>query len=131
MLRHHLFLGLTVLLLAVGCAEADPTRQVEGKVTYQGKLLEHGLLSFFPDGARPVNASISTSGTYQVQLLPGDYQVIVNAPPKLPDDFKEGDPLPPPDPNALPVKYSRQQSSGLTATVQMQEGPQTLDFELK
>lgn len=129
--RHWFLVGFTLFSMAIGCAESDPTQQVKGEVTYQGKPLDHGLVSFFPVGAKSINAAISPEGKYETQLLPGEYQVIINSPPQLPQDFKEGDPLPPPDPNALPAKYSRQQSSGLFASIKTQEGTQNLDFNLK
>ena len=126
-----LLLSLTALIVALGCAKQDPTQQVSGKVTYKGTALDHGMLNFFPSGSRPIGAAITPDGSYQVDLPPGEYKVIVNAPPKLPDGFKEGDPLPPPDPNALPLKYSRQQTSGLAASVKMQDEPLVIDFALE
>ena len=129
--RTTVLLSLLSLALLAGCGESKSVQPVTGTVTYQGKPLDHGMVSFFPAGARPIGAPIGSAGTYQCELPPGQYQAIVVAPPKLPEGFKEGDRLPPPDPNALPAKFGRQQSSGLSATITLQSEPQVVDFSLK
>ncbi|WP_146448512.1 hypothetical protein [Bythopirellula polymerisocia] len=131
MTRTHLLFIQAILAIAIGCAKSEPTQQVTGKISYQAKALDHGMVSFFPAGGRPIGAAITPEGSYEIELPPGQYQVIVNAPPKLPAGFKEGDPLPSHDPNALPAKYSRQQTSGLSATISLQDETQTVDFELE
>ncbi len=120
-----------VLGVLASCEQKPVTQQVQGTVTYTGKPLEHGMINFLATGARPIGAPIASDGTYSVELPPGQYAVIVIAPPKLPGGFQEGEPLPPPDPNAVPAKYSRPETSGLSATIELLETPQTVDFELK
>mgnify|MGYP002621432673 CR=1 FL=1 len=126
-----LLVGCLALGLFAGCEQQPVTQQVQGTVKFQGKPLDHGMVSFLAPGARPIGAPIATDGTYQVQLPPGDYDVVVISPPKLPEGFKEGDPLPQPLPEGLPAKFSRKESSGLSASIELQESPQKVDFELK
>jgi hypothetical protein len=123
--------GLLLLLVVLGCEQAPDLRTVEGTITYAGKPLDHGMVMFQPSTGRPVGAGIQPDGRYSISLPPGDYDVIVNAPPKLPEGFKEGDPLPPPDPNPVPAKYSRKETSGLSAKVAAGSAPQTVDFVLE
>ncbi len=123
--------GLMVICFLVGCENKSVTRLVEGSVTFAGKPLDHGMLGFRPTTGKLVGAPILPDGKYAVELSPGDYQVTVNAPQKLPEGFQEGDPLPPPDPNALPEKYNRQETSGLSAQVEAGSGPQRVDFEME
>lgn len=118
------------LLLVIGCTGAEQQQTVRGKVSYQGMPLDHGIVSFFGPHGRPISVNIGSDGKYQVQLPPGDYAVIVNSPPKLPEGYQEGDPAPLPDPNALPSRYSRRRSSGLHATITLQKEPQVIDFTL-
>ena len=122
---------LWCLSVLAGCESKPATRLVEGTVTYANKPLGHGMISFQPSTGRVVGAPIMSDGKYSVELAPGEYQVSVNSPPKLPDGFKEGDPLPPPDPNALPAKYNRKETSGLSAKVELGSEPQVVDFEMK
>lgn len=118
-------------LAFAGCESKPATQLVEGNVTYSGKPLDHGMLSFLPSTGKLVGAPIRPDGRYSIELAPGDYTVSVNAPPKLPEGFQEGDPLPPPDPNALPAKYNRKETSGLSVTVESGTGPQTFDVTLQ
>lgn len=128
--------GLAIALLCgvvflSGCKSKPATRLVEGSVTYAGKPLVHGIVSFQPATGRLVGTPITPEGKYSVELVPGSYQVSVIAPPKLPEGFKEGDPLPPPDPNALPARFNRKETSGLSATIELGSGPQTVDFNMQ
>jgi hypothetical protein len=114
-----------------GCESKPATRLVEGAVTYSGKPVEHGMVSFQPSAGKLASTAILPGGRYSVELIPGSYQVAVSAPPKLPEGFKEGDPLPPPDPNALPARFNRKETSGLSATIELGSGPQTIDFNMQ
>lgn len=127
--------GSLVVCLALGvlasCEQKPVTQQVQGTITYSGEPLDHGMINFMASGARPIGAPIASDGTYAAELPPGQYAVVVISPPKLPEGYQEGDPLPPSDPNAVPARYSLQKKSGLTASILKQEEPQTVDFALK
>lgn len=117
--------------LFIGCESKSDTRPVEGSVTFRGKPLDHGMLSFQPTTGKLMGAPILPDGKYSIGLAPGDYQISVNSPPKNLQGLKETDPLPPPDPNALPAKFNRKETSGLSVTVESGTGPQTFDVSLQ
>jgi hypothetical protein len=117
--------------LNAGCGGGSETSELSGKITFRGQALNHGMISLFPSAGRPLGATIQPDGTYQVTLPPDSYGVIVLAPPKLPEGFKEGDPPPPSDPNALPVKYGRKETSGLSVTIEPGSGAQQADFDMQ
>lgn len=126
------FCGLVLLLaLHSGCSHGPETSELTGKITFRGQALEHGMISFFPSTGRPIGATIQPDGTYRVALPPDSYGVIVLAPPKLPEGYREGDPPPPPDPNELPAKYGRKETSGLTVTIGPGSGAQQADFDMR
>lgn len=122
---------LTAWGLSVGCDGQPAERAVAGTVTYAGKPLDHGMIMFQPSTGRPTGAPLASDGSYSISLAPGNYSVYMNSPAKLPEGFKEGDPLPPADPTSLPGKYSRKETSGLTAKIDSGGGEQTLDFDLQ
>ncbi|MDZ4659317.1 MAG: hypothetical protein SH868_17220 [Bythopirellula sp.] len=131
MMRLWQCLPLLLWSLQLGCDRGLQLGDVQGKVTFRGKSLDHGMVSFFPAKGRPIGVAILIDGTYMAALEAGDYEVIVVSPPKLPAGFKEGDPLPPPDPNPLPAKYGRKETSGLSARIEPGSEPQVVDFEME
>jgi hypothetical protein len=131
--RRRVAVGISVgfvAFLALGCREARETTTVQGTVSYGGKALEHGIINFQKSGARPWGGGIASDGTYQFDVPPGDYQVRIDAPAKVPDDWKEGD-SPPSGARQAPEKYASYATSELTAKVEAQGEPQTIDFELQ
>jgi hypothetical protein len=120
-----------LLTLLFGCGQAgEKTTSVQGKITYQNKPANNGVIAFLKDGSKPVSAAIQPDGAYAVQLPPGEYQVRIDAPPPMPAGWKEGQPMPPLGPRSVPDKFANFSNSGLTATVAAQS-PQQLDFPLK
>jgi hypothetical protein len=73
--RHAAWLAV----LTAGCS-TDPTVEVFGTVTLDGKPLDKGEILFVAaDGAtRPVSGSVE-SGRYKVRVEPGRKKVMVNA----------------------------------------------------
>lgn len=115
-----------------GCAPQPETQHVSGHVSYKGNPVARGVVTFFPAaGGRPFAGITNNEGHYQIRLPAGDYSVAVQPSANLPKDFKEGDPLPPPDPSAVPAEYRHQKKSGLTARVLKQPGPQEINFDLQ
>jgi len=129
LVRGSLLPGLMLLVIS-GCGGSEQVQTVSGTVSYRGNPLESGLVSFFPGGGRPIGAPIKADGTYQAELPPGDYGVAISSSPKVPADLQEGDPPPPRDPNALPIRYSTPNQSGLRVTVSAEGRSQTENFEL-
>ena len=94
----RLILGLT-LLLATGCG-GDPLVGIKGKVSFEGKALDTGVITFRLSGVAenpPTYSTVITNGQYEIPkeqgLPPGTYIVSVTSP-----DGK----TPSADPNALP-----------------------------
>ena len=129
---------LCAAILLGGCGDGLPERViVTGKVTYQGKPLPTGTISFSPKterATRPSLAYLLEDGTYKMTTFraddgtqPGEYSVAVIA-------YDEG-----PLSNAeqwrrqgkklIPEKYFKHATSGLEATVP--EHDVELNFDLK
>jgi hypothetical protein len=144
-------LGLLALLSlwCAGCGNA--TGEVSGKVSYQGKPLNGGTITFVPEkGGGAFNSPISEQGTYIVTKVPtGPAKVAVRSPGRSSRDAaklkKELARLPkdaPPEVRAemerqaaakdfgqVPDSYGDYEKSGLTCTVK--GGPQEHNIELK
>lgn len=81
------------LLLAPGCSAKGPkTVVVKGKVTYQGKAVPRGMITFQPAelsqtaGSHPASGEIQPDGRFKMStfkqgdgVLPGKYQVTIRA----------------------------------------------------
>jgi hypothetical protein len=150
------FVLLGGLLLTMGCGSSQGT--VTGKVSYQGKLLKGGTISFISTKGGVVTSSIHEDGSYTVSRVPvgpatitvstsrfrpppkGEKQMMM-PPPKGEKQTMMPPPLPPemiPKVDAaelerryvpIPEKYSDFQNSGLTYTVQ--NGKQEYNIDLK
>ena len=127
----RLGLGLASVFLLAGCGEQENLRTIQGEVAYRGAALDHGLISFFPPTGRPIGGPIGEDGRFQLELPPGDYRVAINSPPANMIGLREGEPAPPPDPNAFPARYGRPNTSGLQRTVDANHDQQTIDFALE
>lgn len=120
-----------LLLVAVaGCGTSGPEMgDVKGTVTYKGKPLTTGTITFVPetDGLPTAFAEIQPDGTYVAKTrdfgngVPiGKHRVMIIA-------VKDHGPEAPVE-AILPVKYSSDSQSGLTAEVKA--GENTVDFPL-
>ena len=132
-------LGIVAVALggaAIGCGSTGPgMAQVTGKVTYQGKPVPKGLVSFVatgPDG-RNATGQIDESGNYRLQTenpgdgaLTGDYNVSISARDDVILDYIPKKPIPPK--YLAPAKYEDPAKSGLKATVK--SGSNSIDFPL-
>ena len=101
----------------LGCGEAVEGQKVVGRITYRGEPLTYGLINFVQSGQRPVGGPVATDGSYECFLAAGRYQVRIDAPPQLPEGWKEGDPMPQGLTRALPANYADFRTSGLTVEV--------------
>ncbi len=116
--------------LVSGCSESGPpTGTLTGNVTYQGKPLPTGTITFVPQGEEIpfAYAEIEEDGSYIAEtpdvgsvIEVGSYKVMISA-------VKDVGPESPVVP-LIPDKYSSDQSSGLTAEIS--EGENTADFTL-
>lgn len=143
-MRRVLLLGInfSVLVCCLGCGSSAPhTIPVSGTVTFDGKPLSKGTISFIPAGdktefGRPATGNIDPQGNYTLSTfkpgdgaVPGKYQVavvsIANEP--SPEEMAEkGAQIT----STIPAGYNSPMTSGLRATVEA-GGAMTLDFELK
>lgn len=79
-------LALAVAAVLVGCGDAGPKRYgVTGTVTYKGKPIENGLISFVPAGSEAsAGGAPITDGRYEIPkavgLPAGEYRVIISVP---------------------------------------------------
>lgn len=143
-----LVLAIATATGLVGCDRGPSTAPVHGKVTYKGKAVPIGTVTFYPtEGGRPAVGSIREDGSYELArkqlgdgVILGDYKVTIEAvkaapsaekPASLTGELGEsaGAFAAPPPKYLVPEKYSVQETSDLTATVE--SGDNTIDFDLK
>ncbi len=128
-------LAATAMLVSTSACDKGglETVPVSGRVTYQGKPLASGTITFSPENKESGHAAwgnLDAEGRYSLTTikindgaLPGEYRVaVVSFVPGTETAVSRGK-------RAIPEKYSRHADSGLTATVG--DGSATLDFDLK
>ena len=141
----HSYIRLSVLIAAfaaVGCGPSAPTTvKVSGTVTFDGKPLEEGRVTFISMAEkdalnRPAIGVLGKDGKYALSTfqsgdgaLPGEYQVVVVSNPDIPspEEIAENDAE---VVSAIPGGYASPTTSGLKATVK-DGGDMTIDFDLK
>ncbi len=121
----------TALLLCstLGCNDASLGVSIQGQVSYRGKLISSGTLTFYPTKGRPISAVISLDGDYSCQLPPGKHRVTVVLGVDLPAGWKEGDAIPA-SKLRLPPKYTSRVRTPLAVTV-VDGQSEAVDFSLK
>jgi len=83
--RRTLLLIVGFLVVCGGCGSSSGRRAVKGTVTYQGKPLENGTITFQTTTTPPVMAggSVIQDGKYDISaekgLEPGTYRVLISA----------------------------------------------------
>jgi hypothetical protein len=123
-------------LVPLACGPTGPgMAQVSGKVTYAGKPVPKGVITFVPvapDG-RNATGQIQPDGSYQLQTenpgdgaLLGEYKVTVYAHDEPVLDYIPPKPVPPKI--LTPTKYEKPDPSGLKATVK--SGSNRINFDL-
>ena len=124
------FLVAIFASILVGCDSRPATYPVRGTVTYQGKPVPLGSISFVPEKGHMAGGTIAEDGTYRLEAEAGPYKVTITAVPPLPPDVNPmTDRFVPPKP-LIPARYSRLGQSGLTAEVQA-DGENQIDFALR
>lgn len=133
-MTRRLQVGLLVCLL-FGCGVAGPkTAIVKGTVTFKGKPVPNGTVTFVPASGHHATGEIRPDGSYTLTsfrpgdgAVPGTYKVIVVAMQdmtgRLPEDRT---PLPPP---IVPNKYTSIATTDLT--VEVKEGENQIDLPLR
>jgi hypothetical protein len=148
-------LALVLLLIGGGCSGQPERANVKGKVTIGDKPLTAGSVMFYGKDGLSGSAAISKDGNYDLGDAPlGEVKVTVSVPKPPPGGMeamhrmknnpgaKNTESVDPNDPSkrigimgdiptdyvAIPEKYSKPETSGLTYTVQ--RGDQTHDIKL-
>jgi hypothetical protein len=146
-----LSIGLACVLLG-GCNNGPKYVPVSGRVTFKGKPVTTGVIMFYPENGRPSVGSIAEDGTYSLDsptpgALIGDHKVTIEstkvhpgstteAPKSVEEEMamaKKGYP-----PGRwlvagkldwlVPEKYSRRETSTLTAKVE--DKTNVIDFDI-
>ena len=127
----------TVCLLAIGllagCSGGVGLGEVSGTVTYDGKPVELGSISFIPiDGNGPSGGGAITDGKYMAQKVPvGAAKVRISGAKvtgKMKMSYDSNSPLVTTSTEMLPSKYSDAKETELRYDVQ--PGSQIKNFEL-
>jgi hypothetical protein len=140
--RARMWLVVVLLSAIPGCGSGKATATVTGTVTYQGKPLPAGKVSFFGLDGQVASGLIGEDGSYEITNVPlGLVKVAVSTPLPPPPEiikaakegkrrFGKGNPITV-DSNtvSIPAKYSEPAKSGLSLTVT--EGSQPYVIELK
>jgi hypothetical protein len=131
-------IALPTLILGCGGSSGPEMGRVSGKVSYNGKPLAQGTISFISNDPNGTNANsvIAPDGTYTLQTTnPGDgavlgeYRVIISdVDPNALNTPAPGEPVKKQQ-RIIPEKYEKPDASGLTAKVV--SGSNTFDFNLE
>ena len=125
--------GMGILLFlfsafVVGCGNNDQTGEVSGTITYEGKAIENGAITFFPSNG-PTAGSVIKDGTYSAKVPVGKTKVVISGS-KVVGSKKVYDtpdsPVMPVTAEMLPAKYNT--ASELRHEVE--SGKHTKDFTL-
>jgi hypothetical protein len=114
--------------------------QVTGTVRFRGDVLPSGIVKFLCADGRSVSAVIAKDGTYRMDgVAAGPARISVISHPRVPLGFRKapvipGEPAQPavaPEPRsvAIPLRYGKPESSGLTYEVQ--KGDQIYNINLQ
>lgn len=136
--RRWTLLVLSVWLVALcpGCGPNTDRVPLQGLVTFQGRPLEHGHVTFLttsgPPG--PVCGAVIRDGRFDIPaeqgLSPGSYRVLISSPdgeaPQTPEEIAAG--ASPRAMERIPARYNAE--SELTAEVSA-EGPNRFKFDLE
>jgi hypothetical protein len=136
-------IGISLLLFSPGC-HSQMDASVQGTVTIDGVLADHGTVAFYPSGeGAPAYGTVAKNGSYSLRVGQGNLRdedaskirsgeytvtVVVNA---LPADGETMGPAgpPKPGPRVTAEKYSKRDSSPLHVSVS--PGPNVLPLELE
>ncbi|MHC2068231.1 hypothetical protein ACYFX5_12205 [Bremerella sp. T1] len=139
-IANYCLILLGVVLLSVGCSGGNglETAPAEGVVTYNGKPLPYGRVSFRPEAGSPATGEIQDDGTFTLSTygtgdgaIVGTHQVSISATER--DAGLEGEINPnaelPVSKSVIPKKYSSFSTSELTVEV-VASGPNQFTLEL-
>jgi hypothetical protein len=121
---------LMLMALVTGCARRASLAQVSGTVTYEGKPIKEGTITFKPDSGPHASGHIDNGKIVGVTTYESDdgapigkHKVAITVPESADPDNPDID-LP-----RIPQKYSDPSKSGLTAEISAGGPPLTLDLK--
>lgn len=127
-------LVFTVSVLAIGCGD-DGIKRVSGVVSYDGKPVTKGKVSFIPESGRPASGSIDSNGRYEmatskdkVGVAPGEYTVTI----RVADASVSGNDYATSNPKTVwivPERYACAETTPLKATISS-SGSNVIDFDI-
>lgn len=117
----------------VGCSSGPATGKVKGKVTFEGKPVTEGTVTFLnPKEGGAAEAQINKDGAYVVQsgVVVGDYLVVITPLMEIVDTDPGRSPPAPVEKAApdIPPNYRMQGTTTLRATVK--PGQNELNFNM-
>lgn len=137
--RCSLLLSTTLAVLLGGCGPREDhpeTVPVQGKVTYAGKPVPRGTITFQPDAGQAAVGEIQPDGSYRLGTfaqddgaVPGHHKVTIIANTGDPTMIPGSSPGYVPPKDLVPKKYGQPDTSGLVADVSKEKT--TYDFDLK
>ena len=119
--------------LPIGCSSGPPTGEVKGKVTFQGKPVAEGSITFDnPQEGGTAGADLSSDGTYVVKggVVVGEYLVTITPAMHMVDTDPGRTPPSPEEKPApdIPESYRMPGTTTLRATVK--RGQNELNFDM-
>lgn len=121
------------MLLFTGC-HSEPTAEVSGTVTLDGRPLPYGTVTFYPQAnGKVAYGTIEASGNYELTssdkqgISPGEYRVVITAVRPLPSPVGQG--LPIPGQQLVPPKFTQLATTVLRFT--LSAGPNRIDLPLR
>jgi hypothetical protein len=118
--------------LYLGCDSDPATGDVKGKVTYKGKPVTEGTVTFLnPNEGGAAEAAIGTDGSYSAsRVVIGEYVVEIKPLMEIKDTDPGKSPPAPVEKNApdIPKKYRQQGTTPLKAKVE--RGQNEINFEM-
>ncbi|MCA9188574.1 MAG: carboxypeptidase-like regulatory domain-containing protein [Pirellulaceae bacterium] len=127
---HALSFVVACLLVLTGCGDGRPRRvHVSGVVTFEGTPVEGAHVMFTPTGARPASARTDADGRFELRTFDENDGAVIGTHLVTIAKKKFGQ-----DPyaaagSALPERYGRTDTSGLSAEVTA-DGPNDFRFDL-
>ena len=125
--------ALALAALLFGCSSGPETGDVAGKVTFKGKAVKEGRVTFLnPKEGGAYESEIGPEGSYAIpKVVVGEYQIVV-APLTVIMDTDPGKSPPSPVEKAapdIPMKYRQEGTTPLKYAVK--SGTNDFDIELK
>jgi hypothetical protein len=125
---------VSILLAAAGCSSGPATGEVRGKVTYDGKPVTEGSVTFLnPTEGGTAGADIGPDGSYTIDggVAVGEYLIVVTPPIEIVDTDPGKSPPAPVEKSVknIPNKYRQQGTTPLRYRVQ--PGPNEYNVEME